>query len=122
MTTQVDTQLIRESGSGAIAPAIPLTTDTNNHTKKVSYTGTAAWNTGDLLSGEGIGLFVYATTLCHVVFSSAATVTAATNTDQPIPAGLVIQLPYAGVQSISAIRNASSGDIYVTEIVQATVA
>jgi len=117
----VDTKLARD-GFGAIFPGVPLATDTNNHTKSKAYTATAAWNTGDLLTGEGVGLLVYATTLCHAVFSSATTVTAATTSDQPIPAGLVVQLPYVGVKTFSAIRSASDGTIYVTELLEETVA
>lgn len=115
----VDTKLAKGNGeNGYIIPAVIPSTDTADHTKSAAYTGTAANNTGDLLGGAGVGLTVFATTDCFVVFGSAATITAATTSNgEFIPGGQKIQLPYGAVQTFSAIRSASDGTIYVTEIV-----
>jgi hypothetical protein len=120
----VDTQLARGNGEfGYIIPGVIPTTDTANHTSTKAYTDTAAWNTSDLLSGNGVGIFVYATTDCFVIFSSAATVTVSTSAKgQFIPGGIPMQLPYAGIQTYSAIRSSTNGTIYVTDITQETVA
>jgi hypothetical protein len=120
----VASKLVKGNGeSGYIIPAVKPITDTANHTSKVSYTGTAGWNTGDLLSGDCVGLLVYATTDCYVIFSSAATVTVSTSAKgQYIPGGSLIQLPYGGIQSFSAIQVSAGGDIYVTEITPETIA
>jgi hypothetical protein len=116
----VDTQLARGNGEfGYIIPAVKPDVSTSGSTKKVSYTDTAAWNTGALMNADGVGLIVYATTDCFVIFSVAATLTAVTTgTGMFIPGGVLVQLPYAGIQTFSAIRSAVSGDIYVTEIRQ----
>lgn len=119
----VPTQLAKGNGeNGYIIPAVKPVTDTANHTSDKAYTAAAAWNDGDPLTGNGVGLIVYATTDCFVIFGTAATVTVSTaGKGQFIPGGIPMQLPYAGIQTYSAIRSSADGKIYVTEIVPETV-
>jgi hypothetical protein len=115
----VATQLVRTNGEfGAMAPAVAPATNTVGATVTVAYDA-AAWNTGDLLSGLGVGLFVMADTDCHVIFSVDATVgTTATTAHMKIPGGVFLQLPYAKIKTFSAIKAVTAGNIQVTEIIQ----
>ena len=113
-----DTRLVRiGTGNGIVAPAVAPTTSTVGATKTVAYDA-AAWNDGALLSGEGIALFVLADTDCHVIFSTEATITTATTAHMKIPGDTFIQLPYAKIQTFSAIKAVTAGNIQVTEIIQ----
>jgi hypothetical protein len=113
----VATHLAKGNGeSGYIIPAVIPATDTAGQSTSVAYDA-AAWNDGALLSGLGVGIFVYATTDCHANFGSAATITAATTAQIFIPGGVWLQLPYAAIKTVSAIKATAAGTIYVSEIV-----
>lgn len=82
-------------------------------TQTLSYTATKA-TTGSSFSAERL-VRLYATTLCHVEISPTADADIDTNS-MPLGAGAVEYFYVKSGDFISAVRNASDGSLYITEM------
>lgn len=80
--------------------------------QSVAYTATSAAST------SGVGAYtqrvvLFATTDCHVAFDEAPT---ATTSDFFLPGAVPVMFTIKGGQKVAAIRSASDGTLYVSEV------